>query len=91
MEIRDMPTGRPMPARDRRRRMSLLVWLETARIGETMPGGPRHRLLKRCLREARAERKRASRDGPGGPRMQGSSPPAPGKSAEIPKRSQIHS
>ena len=89
IEIHAMLTEMPMSARDRRTGRSLIRRLLKAQIRETVPGGHRHRLLKRYWREARAQRKRALQDWLASLQAQGSSRSAPGKTAKIPKQSQI--
>lgn len=58
-EFRAMLDEMPMTARDRRTGLTLIRRLQKAQIMETVPGGQRHRLLKRYFREARAQRRRA--------------------------------
>jgi hypothetical protein len=89
IEIRAMLDEMPMSARDRRTGLSLIRRLQKAQIRETLPGGQRHRLLKRYFREARAQRRRAFQDWLACIRDQQPAQPAESKTSKFPKQSQI--
>lgn len=57
--IEDLLEEGSLSARDRRTGLSLIRRLQKAQIRETLPGGRRHRLLKRYFREAQTLRRRA--------------------------------
>jgi hypothetical protein len=88
-EFRAMLAEMEMTARDRRTGLSLISRLQKAQIGETMPGGRRHRLLERYLREARAQRRKAFQDWLACIRDHQPAQPSESKTSKIPKQSQI--
>lgn len=88
-EFRAMLAEMPMTARDRRTGRSLIRRLQKAKFRETRPGGPRHRLLKRYFREARAQRRRAFEDWLACIRDHQTAQPVESKTTKITKQSQI--
>lgn len=78
-----------MSARDQRTGLSLIRRLQKEQIRETLPGGRRHRLLKRYFREARAQRKRAFQDWLACIADHHPAQPSERETSKFPKQSQI--